>query len=126
MTGEFPGEFTDWRLSLANDTLAMQHERDMVRSFLGRSGLPFGFRIQRSADLNEIAHPTLMIYGTADVTGSVELWRHVMGAMPHGELQVMDGAGPPALVRGQLASSQRRWARLLAPSTDGSVDRPSA
>ena len=34
-----------------------------------------------------------MMYGTADPTGSPDLWRRVIGAMPHGELEVMDGAG---------------------------------
>ncbi len=44
-------------------------------------------------DLARIEQPTLLVYGTADPTGSVELWRRVMGAMPHGEVQVIDGAG---------------------------------
>ena len=41
--GRIPDEFVTWRLSAANDTVAMRHERDMVRSILGRSGWRPGF-----------------------------------------------------------------------------------
>lgn len=42
--------------------------------------------------------PLLFIHGTvgqgtADPVGSPELWRRVVGALPHGELQWVDGAG---------------------------------
>ena len=90
--GRIPDELIDWRLSLANDTPSMRHERDMVRTILGRSTWKPGFAFD-DRDLGRIAHPTLMMYGTADPTGSPDLWRRVIGAMPHGELEVMDGAG---------------------------------
>ena len=44
-------------------------------------------------DLARIEQPTLLLYGTADPTGSVEIWQRVTGALPHGELQLLKGAG---------------------------------
>ncbi len=41
--GRIPDELIEWRLALANDTVSMRHERDMVRSILGRSGWQPGF-----------------------------------------------------------------------------------
>jgi pimeloyl-ACP methyl ester carboxylesterase len=90
--GRIPDELIDWRLALANDTVSMRHERDMVRSILDRFGWRPGFAFDDHA-LGAIAHRTLMVYGTADPTGSSDLWRRAIGAMPHGELEVMDGAG---------------------------------
>ncbi len=90
--GRLPDEFIEWRLSSANDTTAMRHERDMVRSILGRSGWRPGLTFD-DVDLGRIEQPTLLVYGTGDPTGNVVLWRRVMGAMPRGELEVMDGAG---------------------------------
>jgi 2-hydroxy-6-oxonona-2,4-dienedioate hydrolase len=90
--GRIPDQFIEWRLSLANDTASMRHERDMVRSILTRSGWKPGFMYD-DGQLGRIEQPTLLVHGTADPTGSVDLWRRVVGAMPHGELQVIDGAG---------------------------------
>lgn len=90
--GRIPDEFIDWRISAANDTVAMRHERGMVRSILGRSGWRPGFAFTY-ADLGGIKQPTLLVYGTADPTGNAEVWRRVIAAMPRGELDVVDGAG---------------------------------
>ena len=90
--GRIPDQFIEWRLSLANDTASMRHERDMVRSILTRSGWKPGFMYD-DGQLGRIEQPTLLVHGTADPAGSVDLWRRVVGAMPHGELQVIDGAG---------------------------------
>ena len=90
--GRIPKEFINWRLALANDTVSMRHERDMIRSILGRSSWQPGFAFD-DRDLGRITHPTLMVYGTADPTGSPDLWRRVIGALPRGRLEVMDGAG---------------------------------
>ena len=90
--GRIPGEFIDWRVALANDTPSMRHERDMVRSILGRSGWRPGVMFEER-DLARIGQPTLLVYGTADPTGNADLWRRVMAAMPRGELHVMDRAG---------------------------------
>jgi pimeloyl-ACP methyl ester carboxylesterase len=91
-TGRIPVEFIDWRVSLSNDTSAMRHERDMVRSIVRGPGWKPGFLFE-AADLGTIESPTLMVYGTADAVGNVDIWRGVVGAMPHARLEVIDGAG---------------------------------
>ena len=90
--GRIPDAFVDWRVSLSNDTSAMRHERDMVRSLVRGDGWTPGFLFD-DADLGAIERPTLMVYGTADAVGNVETWRRIVGAMPRARLEVIDGAG---------------------------------
>jgi pimeloyl-ACP methyl ester carboxylesterase len=90
--GRVPAELVGWRLAVANDTASMRHERDMVRRVVRGSGWRPGFMFEER-DLGRIAQPTMLVYGTADRTGSVEIWRRVTGALPDGELLLMDGAG---------------------------------
>ena len=90
--GRIPDEFVEWRVSLSNDTAAMRHERDMVRSLVRGDGWTPGFLFD-DADLGAIERPTLMVHGTADAVGSAETWRRVVGAMPRARLEVIDGAG---------------------------------
>jgi len=90
--GRVADELIDWRLATTNETTAMRHERDMVRTLVRGSGWRPGFMFDQD-QLARIEEPTLLIYGTADPTGSVDIWRRVMGALPRGELQVMEGAG---------------------------------
>jgi len=121
--GRIPEELIDWRLALANDTVSMRHERDMIRSILGRSGWQPGFAFD-DRDLGRIAHPTLMVYGTADPTGSPEIWRRVIGALPHGELEVMDGAGHQPWLENASFVAERVSRFLAEPAggSDGAVD----
>ena len=114
-TGGIPAPFIDWRVALSNDTASMRHERDMVRSVLGSSGWKPGFMFE-DRQLAQIKHRTLLIYGTADPTGSVELWRRFTDALPHGELRVVDGAGhmPWFDDARQVAGDIQRF---LAPAT---------
>jgi pimeloyl-ACP methyl ester carboxylesterase len=90
--GRIPDTFVDWRVSLSNDTAAMRHERDMVRSIVRGDGWTPGFLFDE-ASLGAIERPTLMVYGTADAVGGVETWRRVVGSMRHARLEVIDGAG---------------------------------
>jgi pimeloyl-ACP methyl ester carboxylesterase len=90
--GRIPEEFIDWRVSLSNDTSAMRHEREMVRSIVRGPGWKPGFLFEEE-DLGAIQSPTLMVYGTADSVGGVDTWRGVVGAMPRARLEVIDGAG---------------------------------
>ena len=116
--GRIPDELIDWRLALANDTISMRHERDMVRSILGRSGWRPGFAFV-DRDLNGVDHPALMVYGTADPAGDPELWRRVIRALPRGELEVMDGAGhEPWFEDANLVAE--RVSRFLANPAGGS------
>lgn len=90
--GRIPAEFLDWRVALTNDTASMRHERDMVRSIVGRTGWRPGFAFSDN-QLEQIRQPTLLVHGTADPLGSVEVWRRFVGAMPRGELRLLEGAG---------------------------------
>ena len=84
-------DFITWRAALGRDTASMRHERAMIRAVVRgktwRPGLTF-----EDAELAAIAQPTLFVHGTADTIGSVELWRRVMGLLPDGKLQVLEGA----------------------------------
>jgi len=90
--GRIPDVFVDWRVALGRDTDSMRNERDMVRAIVRgrtfRPGLTF-----EDAELAAIGHPTLMVYGTADQVGTVDIWRRAMGVLPRGELHLVDGAG---------------------------------
>lgn len=89
--GELDG-FIEWRLAFQRETPSMHHERDMVRAIAGRDGFRPGVTLTRD-DLAGIHHPTLMVFGANDPTGTVETWRRFVDAMPTAELRVVDGAG---------------------------------
>jgi pimeloyl-ACP methyl ester carboxylesterase len=84
--------FIRWRMALTRQTGSMRHERAMVRAVVGwrgyRPGLTFG-----DAELAGIGPPTLLVYGTADPLGTVEVWRRVVDLLPRGELQLVEGGG---------------------------------
>jgi 2-hydroxymuconate-semialdehyde hydrolase len=90
--GRIPDEFIDWRVALGRETDSMRCERDMVRTIVNgrafRPGLTF-----TAAELEAIEQPTLLVYGTADPVGTVDLWRQTVDLLPHGRLQVVDRAG---------------------------------
>ena len=90
--GQVPAAFVDWRLAQSRETDWRRHERDMVRCVLGRDGFAPGF-VLTDAEVAGIAQPTLMVYGTADPGGSVDIWRQFTGRLPHGELELVDGGG---------------------------------
>lgn len=90
--GRIPDAFVAWRSAVASRTPAMRHEREMVRQVVGGSGWRPGIVFDDEA-LARIDVPTLLVYGTADPTGSVALWRAVADALPRGHLEVIDGAG---------------------------------
>ena len=108
-------DFLAWRVAFDRATPSLRHERAMVRAVLTRDGWRAGF-VPTDPDLGAVTAPFRMLFGSADPTGSVELWRHVTGQLPNGELQVIEGAGhmpwwdEPALVgrsvREFLAGSQ--------------------
>ena len=108
--GRIPDEFLDWRMALTRETRSMHSERAMVRAIVsGRSfrpGLTFG-----DAELAGIRQPALLVYGTGDPVGGVETWRRFAGALPRGELQLVDGAGhvPWFDDPGRVAGDVRRF-----------------
>jgi pimeloyl-ACP methyl ester carboxylesterase len=90
--GQVPATFVDWRVAMTRETDWRRHERDMVRSVVGGDGFVPGFALA-DAEVAGTAQPTLMVYGTADPVGSVDIWRRFAGRLPKGELEVVEGGG---------------------------------
>jgi pimeloyl-ACP methyl ester carboxylesterase len=90
--GRIPDVLVDWRVAVNRETDSMSHERAMVRAIVDgaryRPGLTFA-----DSELAEIQQPTLMLYGTADSVGSPAIWQRVMGSLPNGQLNILDGVG---------------------------------
>ena len=84
--------FVDWRVAFTRDTKSMHHERAMVRAYLGRGGWRPGF-IPTGAEIDAIGHPVRMLFGSADPSGTLDAWRQLVGRLPNGDLQVLEGAG---------------------------------
>jgi pimeloyl-ACP methyl ester carboxylesterase len=87
-------EFIDWRVALGRDTDSMLAERSMIRTIVDwrrgafRPGLVF-----EEAALAALDVPVLMIFGTSDPFGSVEIWKRFTETLPRAALRVVDGAG---------------------------------
>lgn len=85
-------DFIPWRLGLQRHTRSMHHERDMVRAITGPDGFRRGITMT-DADLAAIKAPTSMLFGALDPTGSPDIWRRFINAMPSGELRLIPNAG---------------------------------
>ena len=90
--GRIPQAWVDWRTSVTRDTNSMRHERAMVQALVEGNTYRPGVTFVES-ELGAIAHPTLMLYGMADPSGSQTVWRRLIDAMPNAQLQVIEGAG---------------------------------
>lgn len=91
--GRIPEDYVRWRVAFERETDSMRNERAMVRSIVSwRKGFRPGLTFE-DAELTAIRQPTLMVYGTADPVGTVDVWRRVVDLLPGGELQLIDGAG---------------------------------
>ena len=64
----------------------------MVRHIVGRRGFVPGL-VLAEQEVASIEQPTLVVYGTADPVGSVEIWRGFVERMPRGELDSQDAGG---------------------------------
>ena len=69
-----------------------------------------------------IKQPTLLVYGTADPTGNVDIWRRVAGAMPGGTLEIVDGAGHQPWF--DVAAVADRIRQFVTASTTGRQSLP--
>ena len=90
--GRIPPAWIDWRTSVTRDTNSMHHERAMVRALVEGNSYRPGVTFVES-ELRAIAHPTLMLYGMADPSGSQAVWNRLIDAMPNGQIQLIDDAG---------------------------------
>ena len=71
-----------------------------------------------------IKQPTLLVYGTADPTGNVDIWRRVAGAMPGGSWRSWTG---PAISRGSTSQAVAdRIRQFVTASTTGRQSLPMA
>lgn len=90
--GRIPDAFIHWHLAISRETAWARSEREMVRRIVDRRGFVDGLVLQ-DADIASIERPTLMVYGTADSVGSVDIWREFTDRLPQGELEIVDGGG---------------------------------
>ena len=96
-TGASRTSFIGMAVAAANDTRVdatrARHGSPVVHGPGYRPGIMFeDGRARRGS-----TQPSLLVYGTADPTGDVEIWRHVHDALPNGSLQLIEG---PATSRG--------------------------
>ena len=90
--GRIPHEFVDWRVALQRHTPSMRNERAGLRAIIGRDGWRPSIAMA-DGELAAIEHPTLLLQGSDDPTAPLALWERVMGILPQGEMQVVEGAG---------------------------------
>ena len=90
--GRIPEAFVAWRVANDTETLAMRHERAMVRRVVDGSAYRAGILFDDDA-LRMIEAPVLLVYGTADKTGDAGIWRAFTTALPNGSLELIEGAG---------------------------------
>lgn len=68
----------------------MRNERDMVRVVLGRQEWKPGLTFD-DAELASIGQPVLIVYGTADPVGSVDIWKRFVGQITQAKLELVSG-----------------------------------
>lgn len=90
--GRIPEAFLDWHGALTRYTAWGRHERDMVRSIVGRQGFVLGL-MPSEAEIAALEAPTLMVYGTADPVGSTGTWQRFVAGMADGRLELIDDGG---------------------------------
>lgn len=91
-SGRIPDALLDWHMGMSRTTRWTRNERAMVKAIVGPEGFVPGLVLE-DVEVAAIAHPTLMIYGTADPNGSVEIWKRFMDLMPRGDLRLVANAG---------------------------------
>lgn len=85
-------DYISWRVAFERNTDAMRSERDMVRSLVSGKGWRPGLTFE-DRELAAIEQPTLMVYGTADPVGTVDIWKRVAGLPAKADLNLVEGAG---------------------------------
>jgi pimeloyl-ACP methyl ester carboxylesterase len=90
--GRIPEAFVDWHGALTRFTSWSRHERDMVRSIVGRRGFVPGL-VPSEAEIAALEAPILMVYGTADPVASTGPWERFVAGMANGKLELIDDGG---------------------------------
>jgi pimeloyl-ACP methyl ester carboxylesterase len=90
--GRIPDAFIAWRVANDTQTLAMRHERAMVRRVVDGSAYRPGILFDDDA-LRLIDAPVLHVFGTADKTGDAGIWQALTTTLPNGSLALIQGAG---------------------------------
>ncbi len=85
-------DFVAWRLSFQRHTPSMRHERAMVQAITVGDGFRPGVHVDAAA-LAGIAQPTLMLFGTADPTGTADAWQRFVDRLPAGRLELVPDGG---------------------------------
>jgi pimeloyl-ACP methyl ester carboxylesterase len=85
-------DFIRWRLAFSRYTPSMRHERDMVRAVRAGEGWRPGFTMEGPV-LAQVGQPVRMIFGSADPTGTPEIWQRFIDQLPNGELVLVPGVG---------------------------------
>ncbi len=90
--GLIPDELIELYSSTARHTNAMRHERDLVKNILDRGGFVNGFTLDTD-ELQTIMTPTLVVYGSEDPVGNVEIWERFAETLGNGTLHIMTDSG---------------------------------
>ena len=90
--GRIPDAFIDWHVAMSRQTDWAKHERHMVRNIVRSGGYVPGLVLD-DAEVAGIRQPTLMVYGTADPIGSVDIWARFVRQMPQAEIELVKGGG---------------------------------
>lgn len=85
-------DFLHWRAVQAQEIHFLRSERAMVKAMRDRSGWFPGIPTT-DADLAGLEHPVLLVYGSNDPLGTVELWGEKMRLAARGEFEVVPDAG---------------------------------
>lgn len=85
-------DFVSWRLDFQRHTPSMRHERAMVQAITVGDGFRPGVHLDAAA-LADISQPTLMLFGTADPTGTTDVWRLFVDRLPDGRLELVPDGG---------------------------------
>lgn len=84
--------YLHWRALEARETHFLRHERKMVIAMQHKGQWAPGIALADD-DLRDTPQPTLLVYGSHDPLGTVELWQRKIDLMQHGRMEVIDDSG---------------------------------
>lgn len=84
--------YIHWRAVEARETHFLRHERSMVKAMQRKGEWIPGIAVTDS-DLRHISQPTLLVYGTKDPLGTVDLWQRKIDLMQHGRIAIIEDSG---------------------------------